>query len=332
MTETPSDFVLAGLTPADDMPHEIRNTPDWSENYLSFASFTSEGMSYWLHHGRTNWEPHLWQEIVVVYLPDDRYLLSKATARTTEDSGPRGAGLYYRCDEPFRRWTKTFRGGARLMTGDELRSGALTDGESVGLEFDSQWQALGPAFTMDTSKQTWTDAHYEQHCSVTGRMIWDGNEVTLTGSGLRDHSWGPRDWRPVGRHAWIHAQWDDGRSFMIFYLRSRDGSHTLSHVTLDSGAGPKDAELVSVAPLCENIIDGLNGYRLEIREPSGRIVVIDAQVQQAATLAMIGKSELGIGACSGAWRHLSEAQTQFSWDGDVAVGLTERSSPPAGMQ
>jgi hypothetical protein len=82
MTETPSDFVLAGLTLADDMPHEVPDVPDWSENYLSFASFTSEGMSHWLHHGRTNWDPHLWQEIVVVYLPDDRYLVSKATARS----------------------------------------------------------------------------------------------------------------------------------------------------------------------------------------------------------------------------------------------------------
>jgi hypothetical protein len=328
MAGTANNFVLHGLTPADDLPHEVLDVPDWSENYLSYASFPTAGLSHWLHHGRTNWNPHLWQEIVVFYLPDDRYLVSKATARIAEDAGPRGAGLYYRCEEPFREWTKTFRGGARLVSGDELRAGALTDGDSVGLEFDLRWRAVSPAFTMDTTKQTWTDAHYEQHCSVAGRVAWDGNELIVQGSGLRDHSWGPRDWRPVGRHAWIHAHWDDGRSFMIFYLVSRDGAHTLSHVTVDMGSGPEDAELTSVAPLCGSIADGLQGYRLDIRNASGLRVIVDAEVQQAATLAMLGKSELGIGACAAAARLLSEAQTRFSWDGDVAFGLTERSAPP----
>lgn len=327
MTSRTQEYVLAGLTPGDDLPHPISDVPDWSENYLSHASFPSAGMSHWLHHGRTSWDPELWQEIIVFFLPDDRYLVSKATARTPELNGPRGASLYYHCDEPFVSWTKTFRGGARLVTGDELRAGPLTDGQTVGLEFELEWSAIGPAFTMDTSKQSWTDAHYEQHCTVAGQLTMDGQQLTLTGSGLRDHSWGPRDFAPVGRHAWIHANWDDGRSFMIFYLVSRDGSHTLSHLTLDTGDGPHEAELTSVAPLCADINDGLNGYRLEMKTTAGHTVVIDAEVEQAATLAMIGKSELGIGACTGASHWLSEAQTRFTWDGEATHGLTERSSP-----
>lgn len=324
MTLSANDFVLRGLTAEDDLTHPIRDVADWSENYLSHASFPSQGMSHWLHHGRAPWDRTLWQEIMVFFLPDDRYLVSKATARTPDLDGPRGAALYYHCDESFMKWTKSFRGGARLLTGDQLRAGPLTDGQSVGVEFELTWEALGPAFTMDTSKQTWTDAHYEQHCTVTGRLAWGDQDVKLDGTGLRDHSWGPRDYGGVGRHAWIHAHWSNGRSFMIFYLVSRDGAHTLSHVTLDIGNGPEDAELTSAAPLCRNLSDGLDGYRLEILSSTGQTVIIDAEVEQAATLAMIGKSELGIGACTDASHWLAEGQTRFTWDGEHASGLTER--------
>lgn len=324
MTLSANDFVLTGLTADDDLTHPIRDVADWSENYLSHASFPSQGMSHWLHLGRAPWDPTQWQEIMVFFLPEDRYLVAKTTARTPEVDGPRGAALRYHCDEPFIKWTKSFRGGARLLTGDQLRAGPLTDGLAVGVEFELAWDALGPAFTMDTSKQSWTDAHYEQHCTVTGRLAWGDQDVTLDGTGLRDHSWGPRDYGGVGRHAWIHAHWSTGRSFMIFYLISADGTHTLSHVTLDLGNGPEDAELTSAAPLCRNLSDGLDGYRLEIRSATGQVVIIDAEVEQAATLSMIGKSEIGIGACADASHWLSEGQTRFTWDDESASGLTER--------
>jgi hypothetical protein len=322
--EVKADLVLAGLTPEDDFTHPVADVPDWSENYLSHASFPDAGCSHWLHHGRTGWDPGLWQEVFSFCLPGDMHLVAKATARTEPDRGPRGAGLYYRCDEPFERWTKTYRGQARLLSGDELRAGPMTDGESVGVEMELEWIARGPAFTMDTSKQSWTDAHYEQHCDVSGRIAWGGEELQLSGTGLRDHSWGPRDFSPIGRHCWIHAQWAGGHSFMIFHLITRDGSHTLSHVTVDRGEGHEQARFTSEPPLISDLAGGLEGYRLELETEDGAAVVIDGEIEQASTLAMIGKSELGIGACHDASHWLSEAQTRFTWDGETAHGLTER--------
>lgn len=319
---TKENLVLPGLREADDLPHPVSAVKGWSENYLSSASFPAAGASLWLHHGRTAWDPSLWQEIFVFYLPGDRYLVSKATARTPADRGPRGAGLYYRCDEPFRRWTKTFQGGARLVTGDELRAGALTDGRSVGVELTLEWLASTPAFTMDTSEQSWTDAHYEQHCAVAGTLRWSEGEFDLTGTGLRDHSWGHRDFSRIGRHCWIHASWRDGRSFMIFHHESADG-HTLSHVTVDHGSGAVPARFTGEVPLVDSLEEGLSGYTLELRTADGRDVVIEATVEQSPTLCMIGTCELGLGACPEASHWLSEAQTRFSWNGS-AQGLTER--------
>src|SRR5271170_4107610 len=56
MTLSANDFVLRGLTAEDDLTHPIRDVADWSENYLSHASFPSRGMSHWLHLGRAPWD------------------------------------------------------------------------------------------------------------------------------------------------------------------------------------------------------------------------------------------------------------------------------------
>ncbi len=319
-----SNFVLDGLLPSDDLPHRLVDAPHWSENYLSVAAFPDAGAGHWLHLGRTPWDPHLWQEMFCFALPEDRYLVSRATACTSDVDGPRAAGLSYRCVEPFRRWTKTFRGGARLMTGAGLRAGPMTEGPLVGVDLELEWNAVGPAFTMDTSHQSWTDAHYEQYCEITGRIAVDGTELPLAGRGLRDHSWGPRDFSPIGRHCWIHARWPDGRAFMIFHLISADQSHTLSHVAVDLGDGMQPARFAGDAPLVDDLDGTLRAFRLELETEAGHPVVIDGNITQALTLSMIGTNELAIGACPDASHWLVEAQTTFTWDDAISHGLTER--------
>ena len=321
-----SSFCLPGLRDADDVPHPIANTPLWSENYLSYANFPEAGIFFWLHHGRTVYDPELWQEIFVAYLPGDRYLVSKATALSDTPTGPRAAGLTYRCVKPFEEWQKSFRGAARLLSGDQLRAGAMADGPAISVKMEQNWTAQGPAFTMDMSEQSWAATHYEQHCDISGFLEYDGKRVELSGTGIRDHSWGPRDYARVGRHIWAHAQWQDGRSFMIFHLVSPDGAHTLSHVSVDDGTGNVKARLVSDAPLIDSIADGQVGYQFHFELPNGSIVKIDAEIIQTPMLCMVGKAELGIGAVpdAAASHWLCESAARFTWDGKAACGLSER--------
>src|SRR5215510_12373872 len=93
---------------------------------------------------------------------------------------------------------------------------------------------------------------------------------------------------------------------------------------MDARAGMEPAAFTSEPPLIDSLDAGLGGFQLELRTESGHPVTIGAEIEQAVTLSMIGKSEIGIGACAGASHWLSEAQTRFTWDGDVAHGLTER--------
>jgi hypothetical protein len=130
-----STVVLDGLLPSDDLPHRLADTPHWSENYLSVAAFPDAGAGHWLHLGRTPWDPHLWQEMFCFALPEDRYLVSRATACTSDVDGPQELACPTATRSRFVGGPKTLRGGARLMTGQELRAGPMTEGPLV----------LGPA-------------------------------------------------------------------------------------------------------------------------------------------------------------------------------------------
>lgn len=312
------------LSDADDLPHPIVHEPLWSENYLSHAVFPDTGCAHWLHQGRTAFDSRTWQDFFVFYLPDDRFLCAKGTARLPDDRGPQGPALIYRCDEPFTQWTKSFHGLARLVTGDQLRAGPLTDGLGVGVDMEVTWTARGAAFDMDMSGQSWGHTHYEQNCDLSGFIAFGDERIELAGTGLRDHSWGPRDFAPIDHHCWIHGQWPDGRSFMIFHLLTMQGQ-VLSHVTVDDGRGRMNARIVSDAPLIDTLVQGQDPYTLRFETERG-IVDITAQPGRSATLSMAGTSEMVIGRdpepTASHW--LAEATTRFTWDGDEGWGLTER--------
>lgn len=326
--QSKSKFCPSYLNDEDDLVHPIADVPLWSENYLSHANFPDAGIYFWLHQGRTVYDPEIWQEIFVAYLPGEQYLVSKANSPACTRQGPRPAGLIYECVKPFEEWNKRFHGAARLVSGDDLRAGALPDGRGIGVKMDLNWRALGPAFDMDLSQQVWTTNHYEQHCNISGHLEYDGKRIELKGTGLRDHSWGPRDYSRLGRHIWAHAQWPDGRAFMIFHLVSPDGSHTLSHVSVDDGTGNVQAKLLNEAPLINHsMLEGSQGYRLSFELPNGSIVHIDAEeIFAMPIISCTGQAELVLGADRSAdtshW--LCEGATRFNWGGTIAHGLTER--------
>ena len=322
--DTRSKFAPSHAADVDEYPHEISDVPMWSENYLSVGSFPKAQVSMWFHHGRTMFFPDQWQEFVVIYLPGDQYLVSKATAAADDRKGPCAAALTYECIKTFETWTKNFRGAARLVTGDQLRAGALTDGLSIGVDMNMTWNARAPAFKMDLPGLATT--HYEQHCNISGSLVYGDKHIELAGSGLRDHSWGPRQFSKVGRHAWMLAQWEDGRSFMIMYLVSADGAHTLNFVSVDDGTGQVIGRLLTEAPLINDIAGGQQGYTLRIELPNKTVVEMTAEIIQVPTLSMVGPSELVVGAdqTTDATHWLCEAATRFTWNGSVAIGLTER--------
>jgi hypothetical protein len=316
------------LADFDEVLHELPDVALWVENYLSQAYFPAERIGVFLHIGRVSFDQPAWDELVLVYLPGDRFLAARGFCYGSETpQGPAGPCLTYQCIEPWRKWRKTFRGPARLVSGDELRSGGVADGLHVKLAFDLTYEAMCPPFELGAMhEQNWASSHYEQHCSVTGTLSYGDVSVELAGTGIRDHSTGVRDLTGLHNHIWCHAEWPDGRAFCLMYLANLDGSGRMNHAAVCDGDSVRYGRLVSTAPLLDSWDRRGDDYTLTL-ELDNETIELAATIGEVGALTVAGPGEIVRGAARGEGCHhlLSEAMTRFSWEGVVGYGLTERS-------
>ena len=329
MTTTPA-VGPPQLADIDEVLHEVPDVGLWVENYLSQAYFPAERIGAFLHIGRVSFDQPAWDELVLVYLPGDMFLAARGFCYGGETPrGPAGPCLTYQCIEPWRKWRKTFRGPARLVTGDDLRGGAVTDGLHVKLSFELIYQAMCPAFELGAMhEQNWASSHYEQHCTVSGTLSYGDVSVELAGTGIRDHSTGLRDLTGLHNHIWCHAEWPDGRAFCLMYLANRDGTGRMNHAAVCRGDTVRYGRLVSAAPLLDSWDGRGDDYALTV-EVGDETIELTATIGQVGALAIAGPGEIVRGAARGPGCHhlLSEAMTRFTWEGRDGYGLTERSVP-----
>jgi hypothetical protein len=322
------------LSDEDDVLHEIPadwKPRSWAENYLSHAYSPGNGIGVYFHQGSASFDPLLWNDIFVCWLPGDRFLVSKGFARLGSRTGPSGPGLTYRCDEPFRKWTKTFDGAARLVPGAVLRAGALADGLHVPVCMRLDFTATSPAFDIgDIGEQNWASSHYQQHCRVTGNLGYGDDEVVFDGTGIRDHSWGPRDTSGLARYEWSTAQFADGRNLVVFCAGNRDGTGDHAFGVLGHGGELEVVEVVERAPHLMAEGGVLEPYRLRFNTSVGAVTV-DAEPLSSAPLSLAGKGELVLGhdldGAGESHNLIVEAHTRYVWDGVVGFGHTERARP-----
>jgi hypothetical protein len=155
----------AWLAEADEHPHSPPDIPRWSENYVSYVYSPRSGVGVWFHlsHviGSTDLAD-LWEQVLCIVLPDDEFVMSRHFGRGhTADGSLTIGGLDYACESPFSRWRTRYFGGARLIRGDEMRAGPLTDGPHEAVEFDITATMMSPPFDYGTGtlEQSWAKAH-----------------------------------------------------------------------------------------------------------------------------------------------------------------------------
>ena len=79
-------------------------------------------------------------------------------------------------------------------------------GEPLGAAFDLEWSTLGDPYAYRAATR------YEIPCSVRGSVTVGDEEIELSGTGQRDHSWGIRDWWSAD-WMWSAGRLEDGTRF-----------------------------------------------------------------------------------------------------------------------
>jgi hypothetical protein len=320
--------IPASLGPEDELPHEPSDAPLWCENYLSQAYCADAGIGVYFHLCHSPRE-RLWEQEFVVYLPDDRFLVANAVSQGVVDNGIYTSNISFHCDEPFEQWAKRYVGGARLVGGDELRAGPLTDGAHVPVEFEMATTAMGPPFEFENMpSEIWATRHYEQHHDVVGSLKYGDEKIDFSGTGLREHSWGPRDYKLFGNTVWLHGQFPrSGRTFMVVHVPGVPPAQPFVYALIGDRTGVQRATVSGALPTAASVEEAEQGeYTLQLESPSGT-AVISGQIISAARMAFRGANGISLGSHRGPdINHVYvEAQTRYEWDGETGYGLSERS-------
>ena len=326
---TGENLVVNWLRDADEQPHEQGDEPNWSENWLTCGWSPHNDIGVYFHIGRHPGSIGVYEETFNVYLPGDRILTHRGFGPDRADGGPTVAAVSFHCEEPFTRWRKRFRGAARATTGDELRAGPLRDGEHIDVDLDITTTAASPVFDFGAEKleQSWGSGHYEQHLEFAGTLRIGEDAYDLSGTGLRDHSWGPRDWSGVGDTTWYHGQFPSGRSFMVVSVPGRPPFDPLVYGVISDRSTVQKVEVVAVPAVTAVYQRGGQfgsdlRYDLELRTAGGP-QTIECEIVQSMPLTFLPPTQIGIGTHRGphASHENVETITKFTLDGEVGYGL-----------
>lgn len=312
---------MSVLTAASELPATSwPDVPLWTENYCFVCFDPATEIGVWTHLGRAPFDPTLWRELSMVYLPSGERLVHKGYGRGERPDGPGGATLAFACVEPFAHWHTSRDGGAIRTTVDELFAGTVADRRHERLRFDLDWRPAGPVWDwgeVDDEHQ-WGKSHYEQLCRVDGSLTIAGEEVAFTGTGIRDHTSGPRDFTVFSKHIWSWATFPSGRGFILLQLIV--GGRRVERAVVFEDGELEHCDLETTG-LLDDRAGHLEAYAIRLGEHR-----ISARILHPLPNGFDGPNDICLGYDPAITATANfESFSAFEWDGETGHGLTERS-------
>ncbi|WP_428310654.1 hypothetical protein [Hydrocarboniphaga sp.] len=244
-----------------------------------------------------------------------------------------GAGaLRFRCIEPFRRWTMHFDGPARDGTHADQADGSFkTTSRTAPVKLDVDMTMVTPAWVQEVcadnakmSAQELANAQamglgyrFEHHFRARGRLQIDGRTRDFTGTGTRIHRQSIRRLDGFYGHCWLSALFPDGRAFGCLAYPPQAGQTEYSYndavVYQDGKLYP--ARIVK-APFLRRIVFAGDDVSVELQSELGL-----TRIEGLTTLSTFRVGNPDIGGLN-----LQQGAACFTWDGQSAYGMVERSS------
>jgi hypothetical protein len=295
----------------------------WSDSFY-FGGGDGRGLAFYSRIGRRPNEGIV-EGALGLWLPEQGFLLSFARERIgtdgQEDSGDAASGAQiacgaarFACRQPLLLWELRLRGQGRLF---ERAEHVATDRESFrtveldGLVRFTTW--CDPLSFRSGLPAGVAEAHYEQPGSVAGVLEVDGRRRGLSGHGLRDHSWGVRDWQGVPYWRWFGLVVDPETFVLVNNVGRSDGGESAG------GYLRRDGVLAPiVACETESELDPELGcqrsFTARAEDERGRTTVLSGRALEVAPLRQRRGGRLTL---------VNEALTEYRWEGHSGVGISE---------
>lgn len=315
--------------------HTVGTASHWSESYyFNFYDPIAEVGIF----TRMGWRPGSgWADALhVVYLPGSRVAFTYGRREIDEDltryTGDLNVGnLSIACVEPHKEWTLAYSGeaqdisdGAVLLQRSKLRpEGWFTPAHmEMGLTMDCQ---SDPHFVLGEEH-----GHFEQCGRFTGTVKVGADEWEVDGYGVRDKSWGPRDWSMGGSVSdksggidsspsphvnWFSMNFGPDLAMGGSVIRQADGSWTtMGSWLFRDGTTTELANVDVESEYREGSILHQN-VRMTIITANGETIHITGEV--------INMCPTKVPAPGGAI-FINEGLAKFQWEDKTAYGISEQ--------
>jgi hypothetical protein len=244
-----------------------------------------------------------------------------------------GAGaLAFRCIEPFRRWSVTFGGPVVDGFASEQIAGLLkTRAPATRAKLEAEMTMVTPAWVQevsgDVAGMSEADAanaqamglgyRIEHHFRAQGTWEIDGRSCDFRAVGTRIDRQSIRRLEGFAGHCWLSAVFPDGRAFGCLAYPPRPGSSEYSY---NDAVIYQDGRLLPArivkAPFMRRIVFEGDDVSVELESELGRTHI--AGVTALSTFR-IGNPDIG-------GLNLQQGGARFTWDGQSAYGMVERST------
>jgi prepilin-type processing-associated H-X9-DG protein len=251
-----------------------------------------------------------------------------------------GAGpLSFELVEPFGHLRLRLHGEAIATSVEAQMAGALPgQGDPVPIEVEVDIRAAVPPWmngalladakrVLDTQEEGDLMGHpwrFEQLCRATGHLRVGDETHEINGCANRIRRQSIRRTATIWGHAWQASVFPSGRGFgYIAYPPRADGKDTYNEGYIFEGDGALIPARAVQAPWLRTLTPSGEDASCVLETEDGRTVRINGET--ALSTFMVMPPEVGGGL------QLQQAVARYTWDGETANGMLERSSPPAAI-
>jgi prepilin-type processing-associated H-X9-DG protein len=290
------------------------------------------------------WETHEVQANVA--FADGRVFNIFSTGPIHDPNGPDGkprvlgAGpLSFELVEPYGLLRLRLDGEAAASSVEAQMNGAFPgQGDPVPISLEVDIRPAVPPWTngallddakrvLDTQEEGDLMGHpwrFEQLCRASGRLQIGDETYAIDGGANRIRRQSIRRTAKLRGHAWQAALFPSGRGFgYIAYPPRDDGKDTYNEGYVFEGDGALIPARVVQAPWLRTLTPKGEGVPCGLETEDGRTVTIAGET--AVSTFMVMPPDVGGGL------QLQQAIVRYTWDGETANGMLERSTPPAAL-
>jgi hypothetical protein len=313
--------VYGNVRAEDDYTHPLGPEENFNESmYFNFFDRSRDCGGFVRIGNRAN---EGYAEVTLcLYLPSGEVLFNYQRPRIEHNDAMDAAGMRFEIVEPFVRHRTTYAGEAVLLSDPAQMadpSRAFRENPHKKVALDLTHEAAGPVYgsaggaRAEEPGQEFARAHYEQHMRNSGTLEVDGETIAIDGTGLRDHSWGPRYWQAVHSYRWLTCTFGDDLGIMVSEITRRPGERAQNGVVV-RGEG---LERITQVDIDTEFSDGTPYHKrmtARLGLESGERLTLEGEVRSFIPLR---------NRRAGMITHIGEGMTAYRLGDRTAYGISE---------